>query len=109
MSDINCPYCDTKQSVSRDDGHGCEEGVLYEQECRSCEKAFVFTTGIRFYHTPYRADCLNGAEHDLKFAPAIPAQFSKMRCRGCGFERRPTDAEFEANGFDLNEVKIDEG
>jgi hypothetical protein len=109
MSDMNCPYCGVQQSVNHDDGHGYEEGVLHEHECSACEKTFVFNTGIRFYYTPYKADCLNGADHDFKFAPAIPTQYSKMRCRGCGFERKPTDAEFEANGFDLNEVKVDEG
>jgi len=85
MSDLNCPYCYADIEVCHDDGFGYEEDEAHEMECDECEKNFVFYTSITYYYEPRKADCLNGAEHNLKFSLAYPKKFSKMRCQDCDY------------------------
>jgi hypothetical protein len=93
MSDMQCPYCGADQEVCHDDGHGYTEGVKHEHTCSSCDKTFVFETSIVLYYEAFKADCLNGAEHELKFLKSWPAQYSRMGCIHCGYERRATPEE----------------
>jgi len=95
MSDIECPYCGSEQEINHDDGFGYEEDVVHEQECNSCEKTFVFTTSIHFYYTASKADCLNGSEHRFKATMTVPRKYTRMRCKDCDCERKPTDAEMK--------------
>lgn len=97
--DMQCPYCGAEQEVNHDDGHGYSEDERHEHECSKCEKVFVFTTYINYHYTPYKADCLNGAPHNLKFSKCYPHEYSKMRCCDCDFERSPTKDEWIAAGF----------
>lgn len=97
MNKIECPYCGERQEVCLDDGYA--EDVRYEQECTHCEKTFVFTISIVLYYTPHKADCLNGAEHELQMSKTYPQRYSTMRCKNCDFARRPTEEEFLANGI----------
>ena len=96
MKDMKCPYCGADQDVCHDDGAGYDEGVCHEHTCSKCEKTFVFCTTISFSYVPHKADCLNGADHDLKMSATHPKQYSKMRCRSCDYERKPTPEEFAA-------------
>ena len=41
----------------------------------------------------YKADCLNGGEHQLKLSKTWPKKFAKMRCKDCDYERQPTAEE----------------
>jgi hypothetical protein len=100
MKDINCPYCNAEQDINHDDGYGYEEGSTHQQECGSCGKTFVYTTSISFYYEVYKADCLNGSEHDYEPTHTHPKRFTMMRCTICDDERKPTKEEFELIGED---------
>lgn len=87
MSDMQCPYCGADQEVNHDDGCGYSEDERHEHECSECEKTFVFRTTIVLYFNPSKADCLNGAEHELQFRKRRPMQYSRMGCKHCGYAR----------------------
>ena len=93
MKDIECPYCGEEQEINHDDGYGYEEDRCHEQECSNCEKSFVYTTSIHFYYTATKADCLNDGNHKYKATMTVPRKCTRMRCAGCGEERKPTDEE----------------
>lgn len=79
--DIECPYCGQEFDICRDDGHGCEEDEIYEEECPFCEKTFVFDVYISYSYTAHKADCLNGSEHDLQQAHVHPQHWRHwLRC-----------------------------
>jgi len=100
MSDVNCPYCDAELEICTDDGHGCEEGVTYEQPCSSCDKHFVFTASISYHYEPYKADCLNGAPHNYKPTKTFPKAFTRMCCEWCDEERKLSDDERKSLGVE---------
>lgn len=87
-SDVDCPYCEMGQEINHDDGVGYEEGILYTQSCRDCDKIFTYTTSISFYHEANKADCLNGGEHKLKQIHGLPREYfiGKFRCEDCDEE-----------------------
>lgn len=89
MNDVKCPYCDEEQEINHDDGYGYEEDDVHQQECGECEKIFTFTTYIHFSYTTYKADCLNGGEHDWKPMIGAPVEYfkDKQRCQQCDEER----------------------
>lgn len=95
MADMECPYCGADQTVCHDDGAGYSEDEFHEHTCRKCDKTFTFTTCISFSYTPHKADCLNDAEHDLKFCKSFPEQYSSMRCKHCDYSRSATVEEIE--------------
>lgn len=47
-------------------------------------------------YTPHKADCLNGAEHILKFRKSWPHTHSRMCCQDCDYERPATESELSA-------------
>lgn len=94
-NDMECPYCGAEQEVNHDDGYGYAEGVKHEHTCSECGKVFVFETYISFSYEPFKADCLNGAEHNLRFRIAIPREYSRMTCMDCDYERYATKEEIE--------------
>jgi hypothetical protein len=96
MADVHCPYCDAGNEVNHDDGFGYEEDRRHEMECCECEKNFVFTTYIHFSYTPHKADCLNGAPHQLKPSLTWPREYTKMECQCCDYTRKMTPEEFAA-------------
>lgn len=82
MSDLQCPYCE--ESLS--DPDDCyEEDEVYEHQCRNCEKHFAFSLSYSRYYDAWKADCLNGAEHDWKEISAWPPEVyaNKRRCSVC--------------------------
>ena len=90
---MQCPYCGADQEVCHDYGHGYAEGVRHEHTCSECEKTFVFETYISFDYEPSKADCLNGAAHDLVFRKSWPKELSRMGCKYCDHERKATPEE----------------
>lgn len=100
---MQCPYCGADQSVCHDDGAGYSEDRRHEHTCTECDKAFVFSTSISFSYEPHKADCLNGAKHELKISSTYPRRYSLMRCASCDYERRPTDDEFKEAGIEITE------
>jgi hypothetical protein len=90
MADTECPYCGADVEINHDDGYGYEEDRIHQQECRSCEKSFVFTTCISFDYSPKKADCLNGGEHTYQKTKTYPPRYAVMECSTCG-DRRPLD------------------
>jgi hypothetical protein len=95
MADLTCPYCGHEQDVCHDDGHGYEEDVLHEEECRNCEKMYVFETGIHFTYEASAADCLNDGKHRYQATCTIPRKYTMMRCIDCDHTRDPTPEEWK--------------
>ena len=89
MSHVDCPYCGKEVEIDHDDGKGYEEGVTYTQECNYCDKTFVYTTSISFYHTAEKAPCQNGEAHDWQPTLGYPAEYHKnrKRCTYCDEEK----------------------
>lgn len=87
MNDVECPYCGAELEICHDDGYGMDEDELHQQECSECEKTFTYTTAIILHHTAYKADCLNGGEHQYKRTLTYPPQYAKMRCKTCWDEQ----------------------
>ena len=87
MNDVKCPYCGESQEINHDGGYGYEQDALHEQECISCGKSFVYRTYITFSYTSYQADCLNGEKHKFEPTKTYPKEFTRMRCKDCGYER----------------------
>ena len=101
IDDVKCPYCGAGQEINHDDGFGYEENVFHEQECRNCEKTFVFQTTISYYYEAYEAPCKNGGEHKLDPIHGHPAEIYKyrFRCEYCG-EEVITDKEAHKQAWD---------
>jgi transposase-like protein len=99
IDDVECPYCGEGQEINHDDGYGYEEGDRHEQSCSDCGKTFVFTTSISYYYEAEKADCLNGGAHVLEISATYPREHSRMGCRDCDFNRKPTPEEFVVAGI----------
>lgn len=93
--DVKCPYCEKLQEINHDDGYGYEEDELHQQECSDCDKSFTYTTGIIYIYKAFKADCLNGAEHEYKQTCTFPVECTRMRCQNCAEERQPTEDEWK--------------
>jgi len=77
---LTCPYCD----YSFDIGHYDKEaGDRYEQECYACNKYFAYEIEFHITTTTYKADCLNGGEHEWTTIPCYP-EFMTQRYCPCG-------------------------
>lgn len=93
MGDMECPYCGEWQDVCHDDGHGYDEGKRHGHQCSACDNFFVFETEISFSYTPYKADCLNGTEHEWEPTHTTPRKYTQMECSCCWQRRMPTPDE----------------
>lgn len=85
--DVRCPYCGAWQEINHDDGQGYAEDQRHQQQCHACDKTYVFTTSVRYYYSSHKADCLNGAPHDMKSTGSMLWPDS-VRCRNCSHEVR---------------------
>jgi hypothetical protein len=66
-----------------------DEATPVECECDHCEKVFMLTLQITYELFPTKADCLNGAPHDMRPVNAIPKYWPDWaRCRDCGHEEK---------------------
>ena len=79
-----CPYCGAEVEINHDDGYGLEENEIYEQECGSCEKTFVYTTTIHTSYNLRKADCLNDGQHEWVKTNTFPEYLARVVCRICG-------------------------
>lgn len=93
MQDVNCPYCNKELDINHDDGYGYSEDEFHQQDCGHCGMTFVYLTSISVDHAVYKADCLNGSEHEFKLQKVYPERYAKMECVNCGEEREPTREE----------------
>jgi hypothetical protein len=98
--DVECPYCGARQDINHDDVYGYSED-LHQQECHECDKTFTFSTGIIYCYEAFKADCLNGYDHDWKPSNTFPKFFTKMRCKMCEEQRDPTDEERQQHGIPM--------
>lgn len=90
-----CPYCEQQIKIDHDDGHGYEEGTIYQQECSKCGKTFVYTVEISFDHYLEKADCLNGGVHDYQETKTYPRVCARMQCTICGDEQPLPKEKYE--------------
>lgn len=105
--DLNCPYCRYGLDVCHDDGQGYDENVKHQMNCDKCGKDFVFNTIITFDYEPFKADCLNGQEHDYEPTACFPKELTRMRCNMCDDERELTDEERKQMGIGSIQDYID--
>lgn len=80
---IDCPYCD--ESMEEPDFDCDIPNKVYEYECDSCEKKFVFTFEYSRDFYAHKADCLNGAPHDYRERTCCPEYMGVgiYICRDC--------------------------
>ena len=83
MSDIECPYCE-KGFDFEGDPPGQDEQI--EEECPHCEKSFLATAYWELSFSEEKADCLNGAPHNLRTESKWHSGISvpEIKCRVCG-------------------------
>jgi hypothetical protein len=91
--DVECPYCGKGQEINHDEGYGYDENEIHNQECDDCNKIFTYRTSIVYYYESYKADCLNGGEHQWERTHTYPKEFTKMECKICSERRNPTPNE----------------
>ena len=83
--ELECPYCGYETEVPEE----CyEQDKLHEAQCDGCEKYFTFNVGFHPCYTEYKADCLNGGEHNMSPIIGLPKEYfkDKFRCGACGKE-----------------------
>ena len=66
METVECPYCGHEYEVCQDDGHATGDGKTYREQCPECEKFFALIPSISYSYEGYKADCMNGGEHDWR-------------------------------------------
>jgi len=98
MSDIECPYCKSENTVDHDNGEGYAEDQCHEMECDHCGKNFVFYTQISFDYWPKKADCLNGLPHKFRdwvklWLNEKNEEIQNRKCKDCGREERRTQPQ----------------
>lgn len=108
MRDINCPYCGAENEINHDDGYGYDENRRHQQECGECFKEFTYTTSVIFYYEAYKADCLNGEDHQLELSHTYPKCLSKWVCKTCEYERELTSKEREEQNIGSIQDYIEE-
>ena len=101
MNTVTCPYCKEECNINHDDGAFYEENELEEMQCSHCDKMFVVSTSISFYHEGYKAPCKNGGKHDWQQIHGIPIEIlkGKERCEHCGEERDTYTPEQRRKAF----------
>ena len=108
MEDVKCPYCEKYVEINHDDGYGCTEGEVFQQECSYCGKNFTYTIFICFSYNAEKADCLNGGKHTYKPAnryPLVCLGNVEVECSQCS-ERKtiPYKDAHLYKGFNQDEV-----
>ncbi len=91
MSELTCPYCNSKQDFTLEDG--CVFIGTNQHECDECRKCFIFTAEASVDYYSYEAACLNGGEHDWKPTNSYPRKATRMQCETCDEYRDPTPEE----------------
>lgn len=87
MDEVTCPYCEEDVEINHDDGAHYDEGRLEEEYCSNCDKYFMVSASCSWSFEGYKADCLNGGEHNLEkiHGAGIPGDYyeTHMRCSDC--------------------------
>lgn len=83
MSDVECPYCGHEQEVCQDDGHACEDGAIYGEQCYKCEKYFALTPCISYSFSGEKADCMNGGDHNWAYGCHALQKKVRRVCLDC--------------------------
>jgi len=99
LNDIDCPYCGKSQDIDHDDGYGYGEDEKYQQTCCGCNKTFTFMTSTTFSYEPFKADCLNGGDHDWLLTKTHPRCFTKWYCTMCDEEKELTTEDMIEHGI----------
>ncbi len=94
VQDVECPYCGQWQEINHDGGYGYGEEDIYNQECKDCNKNFVYETAISYSYLVEQAPCLNGKAHFFRETVTYPLECTKMRCIYCDEKREPTKDEW---------------
>ncbi len=86
MSDYECPYCGAEHDYTNDEPFQQDE--TWDQECPSCEKSFRMRGWYTENYDTWKADCLNGAQHNFEQMAGYPKEWfiGKFRCKDCGKE-----------------------
>lgn len=104
MTDLICPYCDTEQEASPDIH---EPDAAHDHECVECEKSFKYYIEYTPHYTAWKADCMNGGDHDWRdvHSTARIAYKGVKQCRGCQeYNKQPNwKGEFEHTEKQLNQ------
>ena len=106
MKELECPYCETMNSVPDD----CyEQDCHFEKECSSCEKTFGFTISYIPYYSEYKVPCANGESHDYKQIVGAPREYfiGKKRCSYCGDETQENKLTFKSGIYYLDGYPFD--
>jgi len=93
MRDLECPYCDHRFDY-RGNPMGDEDES--QEQCPECEKYLVVTSSLHISYRTHKADCLNGAPHDLKMSSTYPREYSRLQCTACSYYEKPTKEQLEA-------------
>lgn len=90
MDEVECPYCGKDVEINHDDGTGYREEVTYDQECRYCEKTFIYTVQVSYDYEASKAPCLNGEEHDWRDQSGYPKEYfaGRQYCNTCDKKRK---------------------
>lgn len=97
--DVKCPYCGADNEICHDDGYGLEEGVKHQQECRECERTFVYDTTICLYYEAYPAPCIDSGKHKWEETRTIPRCMRKLECSVCGETKEIDGIEIERKQY----------
>lgn len=86
MAEYTCPYCGKENDVDEPYDYIDER----EYECPECGKNFIMLAEYDPYITTYKADCLNGGEHEWRVVRGIPDDVISglIQCRNCREEKR---------------------
>lgn len=98
MSYLECPYCEHDCGDYFDDCH--ESNVEYEHECEECGKNFIFTIEYDPTFSGFKADCLNGGEHEYEPICGVPKEAfeNRYRCKNCSKEIRKESSDNSEKG-----------
>lgn len=94
--DVKCPYCREWQEICRDDGAGCNEGVIDFQQCSDCGVTFSYTTEISFDYESRACGCATHGPHYMRMTETYPKKYIRWECRDCGYEQDLTDEQMTA-------------
>lgn len=101
MKELECPHCETMNSVPDD----CyETNTHFEKECSECKKVFGFTVEYSPVYTSYKVPCANGEPHKYKQIVGAPRHYfiGKLRCEYCGDEKQENKVTCENGVYYLD-------
>lgn len=77
---LTCPYCEI---VFNEPNEHLAPGERSETDCPECEKYFAYAIRYEIITTSYKAECLNGGEHEWTTQTCYP-EFMTQRVCPCG-------------------------